>query len=256
MSRAPATAWSGIWLSLLRSAPARSGVRTAGSAQLVAGGLGASIPSALQARSGGAGVGLGFSWGVTGATYAVLVAGPLVLAALAQRRGPDAVDLYLAGWSRTRQFGAGAAAAGTLCGAGVLAGGLVGALVGLGDAVRHGADPLTAPEMPPVAGWLVVVVCLSTAILLACGLSASASVGLSLGSATAFFGLLPVTWTTGLHRWLELAPMAPAWAASYAGPSYRLLLPMALGERVAVALAWLGVGVALAARGLRPRPLS
>ncbi len=237
----------------LRSSIRRPGVHAALGVQALAGVIGASLPTALLARERGAGLGLGLSWGLTGATYAGLVTGPLLLAALAQRDGPDARALYLSGWSRPRQFGAGAVAAVGLFLLGAALGGGLGMLVGLGDSLRRGTTPFTGAELPHAPGWLLLALTLATAALLARGLSAPASVAVSLGGSAAFLAVLPLTWGSPLRPLLELWPLAPAWSATYDGVSARLqLATFPLGSALVVG-GWLLVAGVLSVTGLRSR---
>lgn len=241
----------GLAEAAIRVAPSRPGVRAMLWTQGAAGLAGGSIPTALLARTSGAGLGLGGSWGLTAGLYAALVTGPLILAAMTSRDRADSRELHLSGWPTSRRFAAEGLAALAWLVVGLAGASVGGALVGLGDAVRRGSSPLTAPGWPQAPGWLLLTVLVTTATLLAWGRSALASVGVGVGGVVAFFAVLPLTYGSLLRPVLALWPVAPAWAATYDGPSDRLSLSLSSGLRFAVVVGWLLMATGLAVRGLQ-----
>lgn len=227
-----------------RTSLGRRGVVPAVLLHPVLGGLAGAIPTALQARASGAGLGLGASYGVQGGLLAAMIAGPVLIAALAACSTCDSQALQLAGWSAVKRFCVGLLAAAVLLFSALAAAAVSGAVVGAGDSLRKGTTLLTTPEpvvvpLPPL--WTGIA--LAGALTLA-GLSTTRTVGVVLGGWGAFLALLPATRGTPWRILLEASPFGPAWATAYRNGSYRLELAMTAGERSAVTLAWVTCGLA------------
>lgn len=240
---------------LTGTAHARVGVYGCLAAQVLAGALAASLPSALQAHLGGAGIGLGFSFGCAGALWMACLTGPVVLALLAQRDGLDGRARYLAGWRRPQHFCAALLATVVLMAASVTVAGVAGALVGVGDALRQGATPLTSPHLMNLP-WLVLATSFGlAAALLAWGCTAATTTAVVVGGWAAFIALLPVTSGGAGRAVLALTPFAPAWSDVYAGGSFRLALQLSQDQSLWITLVWALAAAAAAFYGLvLPRP--
>lgn len=247
--RLPTVAAARMW-HLARTAPSRPAVRVALVLQILGGAVGATAPTALAAAPEGAGVGTGAAFGAVAAMWVACATMPVILTSLGRLDGEDSRALYLTGWAPRSRIPMAAAAGSGVCCAGVASAAAVGAVVGLGDAWRHGTDPWSALQTPTVPWAALGTSVALTLALLSIGKASGAAASAVLTGWVGFVLLLAPTRGTWVRTAVEWAPFAPAWTTMYRDGSYRLLLSMSAAQVTVVGLVWAVIVVVTMAVGV------
>lgn len=235
---------------LAQTAAARPAVQVTVALQVVGGVVAASVPTALSATPGGAGLGSGLGFGAVGALWVACATLPVVVGSFGRRDADDARALYLAGWPPRLRLPVTAAAGLLVCAAGVGLAALAGALAGAADSWRNGSGGWTAVAAPAIPWEALITTLVMTLALSAWGEASVFASTAVLGGWATFILLLPPTRGTWARTVLEWTPFAPAWSALYRDGSYRLLLPMSSGQATVVTMSWTVVAIGAVAGGV------